>query len=88
MELRFVKRWHSTDPTISGSTRVAREELNGIIDMYNQWQLDGRPIDRIDKLLRYIEYGLQLLDAEEELTGMKKYVEEYFAFYCDLRMSI
>jgi hypothetical protein len=70
-QYKFVGRW-PLDTGIEWRDR-SRAELNAIIDVYNQWQLDGMPVCSKAAILVRIEYGVQVFS---KVDGGSEYVKE------------
>ncbi len=78
MGLYFAEWDENTD---IGWWRDGRMKLNVIIRMVNEWTILGRPKEKKEKLLRYIDKGIQTFAAQDggeewrkTLLSMKEYV--------------
>lgn len=45
-----------------------REECNKIIDLFNNWQLNGSPYEQRGFLKRNIEFGKQTISTDSEIS--------------------
>jgi hypothetical protein len=79
-DYRFVDTW----PTDTGVDwwNECRTKLNVVIDAYNEWQVDGFPVERRQRVVAMIRLGLQTIGQRdggssyrEELEGMLAFVE-------------
>ncbi len=81
MEYKFKEKWdENTDINWWKESRI---ELNKIIEIYNNWQIEGCGSIRAKFLLTKIEYGKQTIGARDggsgyfdELDEMETFVKE------------
>lgn len=78
---KYFAEWSEETPI--GWWREGRKKLNVIIRMVNDWTLDGKPVGEKEKILRYIDMGIQTFGAKDggsawrdELLAMQDYVKE------------
>ena len=67
---KFVKKWNEDTPI--DWWNESRIELNKIIEIYNNWQIEGFDKENSKKVIAHIEYGKQTIGT---LDGGSGYLE-------------
>jgi len=75
----YFAEWDENTEVVAAQR--GRMKLNVIIRMVNEWTILGRPKEKKEKLLRYIDKGIQTFAAcdggegwRKELLSLKEYV--------------
>lgn len=70
IKYKFQNEWNPEEAVCEWQ-RDGRTKLNKIIQIYNQWQIDGFPQEEKQRLLANIEYGIQTFASEDGCSGYR-----------------